>query len=112
MKKIEAIIRPQKLDEVRDALAGIGVPGITVTEVEGNGKQKGLMQQWRGKEYSVGLLQKIKLEVVVQDVDVERIVKVIMDKARTDKIGDGKIFVYPVENAFRIRTGESGEGAV
>ncbi len=112
MKKIEAIIRPEKLDVVRNALAGIGVPGITVTEVEGNGKQKGLVQQWRGKEYSVGLLQKVKIEAVVKDADVERIVKIIMDKARTDKIGDGKIFVYPVENAFRIRTGEKGEGAI
>ena len=112
MKKIEAIIRPQKLDEVRNALAGIGVPGITVTEVEGNGKQKGLVQQRRGKEDRVGLWQKVKREVGVKDADVERIVKVIMDKARTDKIGDGKIFVYPVENAFRIRTGENGEGAV
>ena len=112
MKKIEAIIRPEKLDVVRNALAGMGSPGITVTEVEGNGKQKGLVQQWRGKEYSVGLLQKVKIEVVVNDADVEPIVKVIMDKARTDKIGDGKIFVYPIENVFRIRTGEKGEIAL
>lgn len=112
MKKIEAIIRPEKLDEVRDALAANGSPGITVTEVEGNGKQKGLVQQWRGKEYRVGLLQKVKIEVVVKDVDVERIVKLIMDKARTGKIGDGKIFVSSVENVIRIRTGDKGEGAV
>lgn len=112
MKKIEAIIRPEKLDLVRNTLAGIGIPGITVTEVEGNGKQKGLVQQWRGKEYSVGLLQKVKIEVVVKDADVEHIVKLIMDKARTDKIGDGKIFVSSVENVFRIRTGDKGEGAI
>ncbi len=112
MKKIEAIIRPEKLDMVRNALGEIGCPGITITEVEGHGKQKGLVQQWRGKEYKVELLQKVKIEAVVKDADVERIVKVIMDKARTDKIGDGKIFVYPIEDVFRIRTGEKGENAV
>lgn len=112
MKKIEAIIRPEKLDVVRNALEEIGCPGITVTEVEGHGKQKGLEQQWRGKKYRVELLQKVKIEAVVKDADVERIVKVIMDKARTDKIGDGKIFVYPIENVFRIRTGEKGELAL
>ena len=112
MKKIEAIIRPEKLDVVRNALGEIGYPGMTITEVEGHGKQKGLVQQWRGKEYKVELLRKMKIEVVVKDADVERIVKVIMDKARTDKIGDGKIFVYPIENVFRIRTGEKCEGAV
>ena len=112
MKKIEAIIRPEKLDLVRNALGEIGCPGITVTEVEGHGKQKGIVQQWRGKKYKVELLQKVKIEAVVKDTDVERIVKVIMDKARTDKIGDGKIFVYPIENVFRIRTGEKGESAV
>ena len=112
MKKIEAIIRPEKLDVVRNALGEIGCPGITVTEVEGHGKQKGLEQQWRGKKYRIELLQKVKIEAVVKDADVERIVKVIMDKARTDKIGDGKIFVYPIENVFRIRTGEKGESAV
>ena len=112
MKKIEAIIRPEKLDMVRNALGEIGYPGITITEVEGHGKQKGLVQQWRGKEYKVELLRKMKIEVVVKDMDVERIVKVIMGKARTDKIGDGKIFVSSVEDVFRIRTGEKGEGAV
>lgn len=112
MKKIEAIIRPEKLDMVRNALGEIGCPGITITEVEGHGKQKGLVQQWRGKEYKVELLRKMKIEVVVKDADVERIVKVIMDKARTDKIGDGKIFVSSVENVFRIRTGEKGEIAL
>ncbi|MFA4888908.1 MAG: P-II family nitrogen regulator [Candidatus Omnitrophota bacterium] len=112
MKKIEAIIRPEKIDMVRNALGAIGYPGITITEVEGHGKQKGLVQQWRGKEYRLELLQKVKIEVVVKDADVERIVKVIMDKARTDKIGDGKIFVYPIENVFRIRTGEKGESAL
>lgn len=112
MKKIEAIIRPEKLDAVRNALGEIGCPGITVTEVQGHGKQKGLVQQWRGRKYRVELLQKVKIEVVVRNADVERIVKVIMDKARTDKIGDGKIFVYPVEEVMRIRTGEKGEVAV
>ena len=112
MKKIEAIIRPEKLDAVRNALGNIGCRGITVTEVEGHGKQKGLVQQWRGKKYRIELLQKVKIEVVVKDADVERILKLIMDKARTDKIGDGKSFVYPVENALRIRTGEKGEGAL
>ena len=112
MKKIEAIIRPEKLDAVRNALGNIGCPGITVTEVEGHGKQKGLVQQWRGKKYRVELLQKVKIEVVVKNADMERIVKVIMDKARTDKIGDGKIFIYPVEDVMRIRTGERGESAV
>lgn len=112
MKKIEAIIRPEKLDIVRSALGEIGCPGITVTEVEGHGNQKGVVQQWRGKKYKVELLQKVKIETVVKDMDVERIVKVIMDKTRTGKIGDGKIFVYPIENVFRIRTGEKGESAV
>ena len=112
MKKIEAIIRPEKLNIVRAALGEIDCPGITVTEVEGHGKQKGLVQQWRGKKYKVELLQKVKIETIVKDADVGRIVKVIMDKARTDKIGDGKIFVYPVEDVFRIRTGEKGEAAV
>ena len=113
MKKIEAIIRPGKLEVVRNALGEIGCPGITVTEVEGYGNQKGLLvQQWRGKEYKVELLQKVKIETVVKDADVERIVKIIMDKAQTGKIGDGKIFVYPIENVFRIRTGEKGEIAI
>lgn len=112
MKKIEAIIRPEKLDIVRNALGEIVCPGITVTEVEGHGNQKGVVQQWRGKKYKVEFLQKIKIEIVVKDADVERIVKVIMNKAQTGKIGDGKIFVYPVEDVFRIRTGEKGEIAI
>ncbi len=112
MKKIEAIIRPTKLDEVRHALEEAGCAGITVTEVQGHGRQKGIVQQWRGKEYKVELLSKIKVEVVVKDAEVDRIVKTIIDVGKTGDIGDGKIFVYPVENAYKIRTGEKGESAI
>lgn len=112
MKKIEAIIRPTKLDEVRRALEEAGCPGITVTEVEGHGKQKGMVQQWRGKEYKVALLSKIKVEVVLKDGDVKRIVKAITDAAKTGDIGDGKIFISPVEDAVRIRTAEQGDIAI
>ena len=112
MKKIEAIIRPEKLESVRDALEKVDSPGIMITEIEGHGKQKGLTQQWRGREYKVELLQKVKIEIVVKEQDVERIIKAISDTAKTGKIGDGKIFVYPVENAIRIRTGEKGDIAL
>ena len=112
MKKIEAIIRPEKLESVRDALEKVDSPGIMITEIEGHGKQKGLTQQWRGREYKVELLQKVKIEIVVKEQDVERIIKAISDTAKTGKIGDGKIFVYPVENAIRIRTGEKGDVAL
>lgn len=112
MKKIEAIIRPAKLDAVRKALGGAGSPGLMITEIEGHGKQKGLVRQWRGKEYKVELLPKIKIEIVVKDTEVDKLVKVISDTAKTGEIGDGKIFVYPVEDALRIRTGEKGEGAI
>ncbi len=112
MKKIEAIIRPEKLDSVRLALKEIGAPGLMVTEIEGHGKQKGLVKQWRGKEYKMELLPKVKIEVVAKDADVERIVKKIMEVANTGEIGDGKIFVYPIESVFRIRTGEKGESAI
>jgi nitrogen regulatory protein P-II 1 len=112
MKKIEAIIRPAKLDAVCAVLEKVGYPGLMITEIEGHGKQKGLVQQWRGKQYRVGLLPKVKIEVVVKDPDLERILKAIREAAYTGEIGDGKIFVYPVENTIRIRTGESGDTAV
>lgn len=112
MKKIEAIIRPEKLESVRQALEEVESPGLMITEIEGHGKQKGLTQQWRGKTYKVELLSKVKIEIVVKDQDVEHIVKAISDAAKTGKIGDGKIFVYPVESAMRIRTGEKGESAI
>jgi len=112
MKKIEAIIRPEKLESVRQALEEVDSPGLMITEIEGHGKQKGLTQQWRGRKYKVELLAKVKIEIVVKDQDVERITKAISDAAKTGKIGDGKIFVYPVENVLRIRTGEKGESAI
>ena len=112
MKKIEAIIRPEKLESVRQALEEVDSPGLMITEIEGHGKQKGLTQQWRGREYKVELLPKVKIEIVVKDQDVERITKAISEAAKTGKIGDGKIFVYPVENVLRIRTGEKGEAAL
>ncbi len=112
MKKIEAIIRPEKLDTVRRALEQIGSPGLMITEIEGHGKQKGITKQWRGKEYKVELLSKVKIEIVAKDQEAERIIKTIMDVARTGDIGDGKIFVYSIEGVYRIRTGEKGEGAI
>ena len=112
MKKIEAIIRPTKLDSVRLALKEIGSPGLMVTEIEGHGKQKGITRQWRGKEYKVELLPKIKIEIIAHDKDVEKIMSTIAAVAGTGEIGDGKIFVYPVENAMRIRTGEKGDSAI
>jgi nitrogen regulatory protein P-II 1 len=112
MKKIEAIIKPFKLDEVKNALHEVGVTGMTVTEVKGFGRQKGHTEVYRGAEYVIDFLPKIKIEVVLDDVLVERAVQAVMDAARTDKIGDGKIFVMPVEQAVRIRTGEQGPDAV
>jgi len=112
MVKIEAVIRPQRIDEVKAALDDIGVSGMTVTEVRGTGAQKGYTQHYRGAEYTVNLLQKVKIEIVAGDADVERIVTAISGAARTGEIGDGKIFVTPVLDAFRIRTGERGEDAV
>ena len=112
MKKIEAIVRPEKVEAVRQALEEVDSPGLMITEIEGHGKQKGLTQQWRGRKYKVELLPKVKIEIVVKDQDVERITKAISEAAKTGKIGDGKIFVYPVENALRIRTGEKGEAAL
>jgi nitrogen regulatory protein P-II 1 len=112
MKKIEAIIKPFKLDEVREALSEIGVTGLTVTEVKGFGRQKGHTELYRGAEYVVDFLPKVKLEVVVADTLLERAMEAIINAARTGKIGDGKIFVTTVEQVVRIRTGESGEAAV
>jgi nitrogen regulatory protein PII len=112
MKQITAIIKPFKLDDVREALADIGVSGMTVTEVKGFGRQKGHTEQYRGAEYVVDFLPKVKVEAVVGDTLVERAVEAITKAARTGKIGDGKIFVRSVEQVIRIRTGESGEEAI
>lgn len=110
--KIEAVIRPQRLDEVKAALDDLGVTGMTVTEVRGAGKQKGYTQHYRGAEYTVNLIQKLKIEIVVAEVDVERIVEAVAAAARTGEIGDGKIFLSPVFDAIRIRTGDRGTEAV
>ena len=112
MKMITAIIKPFKLDEVREALSDIGVQGITVTEVKGFGRQKGHTELYRGAEYVVDFLPKVRVELVVKSDDVERCVDAIIRAARTGKIGDGKIFVTPVERVIRIRTGEQDESAV
>ena len=108
MKLVSAIIKPFKLDEVRDALTGIGVAGLTVSEVKGFGRQKGQTEIYRGAEYLVSFLPKVKVEVVVDDSQVERAVEAIQKAAHTGKIGDGKVFVSPVDQAVRIRTGEQG----
>jgi nitrogen regulatory protein PII len=112
MKKVEAIIKPFKLDEVREALSELGVTGLTVTEVKGFGRQKGHTELYRGAEYVVDFLPKVKVEVIVPDALVERAIEAVIKAARTGKIGDGKIFVTNVEQVVRIRTGESGEAAV
>jgi len=112
MKKIEAIIKPFKLDEVKDALVEIGVGGMTVTEVRGFGQQKGHTEIYRGTEYVIDFLPKVKIEVVVKDEDVEKVIETIMKAAQTGRVGDGKIFVIPVEEVIRIRTGERGEQAI
>jgi len=112
VKKIEAIIKPFKLDDVKDALNGIGIQGMTVTEVKGFGRQKGHVELYRGAEYEISFVPKVKVEVIVTDAAVEKVIAVINDKAKTGKIGDGKIFVYPVEQAIRIRTSETGDSAL
>ena len=112
MKMVSAIIKPFKLDEVREALSGMGVQGITVTEVKGFGRQKGHTELYRGAEYVVDFLPKVKVEVVVKTEDVDRCVDAIIRAARTGKIGDGKIFITSVERTVRIRTGEQDEAAV
>jgi nitrogen regulatory protein PII len=112
MKKVEAIIKPSKLEDVKEALAGMGAKGITVTEVKGFGRQRGHKEVYRGAEYQVDFVSKIKLEVVMETQQVTEAIQLIQMKARTGQIGDGKIFVLPVEEVIRIRTGESGKKAI
>ena len=112
MKKIEAIIRPYKLEDVKQALSAIGIDGMTVTEVKGFGRQKGHTEIYRGSEYTLDFLPKIRIEIVLPDNQVSQAIKVIVESARTGKIGDGKIFIYPVEDAIRIRSGEMDENAL
>ncbi|MCB1632746.1 MAG: P-II family nitrogen regulator [Pseudomonadales bacterium] len=112
MKMITAIVKPFKLDDVREALSEIGVQGITVSEVKGFGRQKGHTELYRGAEYAVDFLPKVRIEIVVADALVDRVIETVARAARTGKIGDGKIFVLPVDQAVRIRTGETGEDAV
>jgi nitrogen regulatory protein P-II 1 len=112
MKKIEAIIKPFKLDDAKEALSNIGVQGMTVSEVKGFGRQKGHTELYRGAEYQVDFLPKIKLEIVVPDDLVEKVTHAVLESCQTGRIGDGKIFVLPVEDAMRIRTGETGDTAV
>jgi len=112
MRKVEAIIKPFKLDEVKEALQAIGVQGMTVSEVKGFGRQKGHTELYRGAEYVVDFLPKIKLEIACSDDMVDKIVQAIVQAANTGRIGDGKIFVYPLQDVIRIRTGESGPDAV
>ena len=112
MKKVEAIIKPFKLEEVKDALGDVGIEGMTVSEVKGFGRQKGHTEIYRGSEYTVDFLPKIKMDIVLADDQVERAVAAIVKAAKTGKIGDGKVFVSPIENAIRIRTEETGDQAV
>jgi nitrogen regulatory protein PII len=112
MKKIEAIVKPFKLEEIKDALTEIGIEGLTVTEVKGFGRQKGHTEIYRGSEYTVDFLPKVKIEVVVRDEVLEQAIKAIVSAAKTGKIGDGKVFVLPVEQAIRIRTEETGNKAI
>jgi len=112
MKKIEAVIQPHKLDEVKDALTGIGVEGITVSEVRGHGRQKGHTEVYRGHEYKIDLLPKVKLEMIVPGARVEQVIEALSKAARSGKIGDGKIFISSIEDAVRIRNGDRGETAL
>ncbi len=112
MKKVEAIIRPFRIDDVREALAEIGIKGMTLTEVKGYGRQKGHTELYRGSEYQIDFLPKIKIEVIVSDSVAEKVIDTIMKAARTGQVGDGKIFVSPVDDVVRVRTGESGEDAL
>jgi nitrogen regulatory protein P-II 1 len=112
MKKIEAIVQPHKLEEVKDALVGIGIDGMTVSEVRGHGRQKGHKEVYRGQEYAVDLLPKVKLEIVVESVRADEVVKTLASAARTGKIGDGKIFVFDVAEAIRIRNDDRGDAAL
>lgn len=112
MKKIEAIIKPHKLDEVKEAITETGIQGMTISEVKGFGRQKGHTELYRGAEYVVDFLPKIKIEIIVRDNDVQKLIEAIQKSAKTGTIGDGKIFVTPVEGVVRIRTGETGDNAV
>ncbi len=112
MKKVEAIIKPFKLEEVKDALNALGIQGMTVTEVKGFGRQKGHTELYRGAEYIVDFLPKVKIEVVVREEILDDVLNAVAKAAKTGRIGDGKIFVFPVENAIRIRTGETGEDTI
>jgi nitrogen regulatory protein P-II 1 len=112
MKKVEAIIKPFKLDEVKEALDAIGIHGMTITEVKGFGRQKGHIEVYRGTEYEVNFLPKIKIEVVIPDSIIDKVIATIIEKAKTGSIGDGKIFLYSLEDVIRIRTGEKGEAAI
>jgi nitrogen regulatory protein P-II 1 len=112
MKKIEVIIRPEKLELVQRGLEQVGCTGLMISEIEGHGKQKGVVQQWRGEKYRVALLPKVKIEIITKDQDLEKIIKAIVDSAKTGEIGDGKIFISSVETAIRIRTGEKGDIAL
>lgn len=112
MKKVDAIIKPLKLDEVKDALTAVGIEGITISEVRGHGRQKGHSELYRGAEYVVGYIPKIRIEIVVDDANLPKVLAVLQGTARTGQIGDGKIFVYPVEDAVRIRTAERGVLAI
>jgi nitrogen regulatory protein P-II 1 len=112
MKKIEAIIRPERLDAVREVLEDMHYPGMTLTDVRGHGKQKGITRMWRGREYKVDFLPKLKIEIVALDDDMPRITEAIAQHGRTGEIGDGKIFILPVDDAVRVRTGEEGEGVI
>jgi len=112
MKKIEAVIRPQKLNEVRESLKNLGYPGMSITRIEGHGKRKGKIEQFRGQEYKVELLPEVKIEIMAKDSDVIAITKAISKAAKTGNVGDGKIFISPIEDIIRIRTGEKGEDAL
>lgn len=112
MKKIEAIIRPFKIDDVREALLEIGIKGMTITEVKGYGRQKGHTEMYRGSEYQIDFLPKMKIEIIAPDDNVDKIVETILKSAKTGQVGDGKIFIYPVEEVIRVRTEESGEAAL
>jgi len=112
MKKVECIIQPGRLDEVREGLTGIGISGLTVTEVKGYGRQKGHTELYRGSEYTIDFIPKVKMEIVVAENLVEEVIQKVVEKSRTGRIGDGKIFVIPIEETVRIRTGERGREAV
>ncbi len=112
MKRITAIIRPEKLEQVRQALEKVGYSGLMISEIQGHGKQKGIVQQWRGEKYKVDLISKVKMEIVVKDSEVSVIKKTIVENARTGEIGDGKIFISNIDEVIRIRTGEEGETAL